>query len=99
MISSESKAHVCLLHVGAGRIRAKENYKWKKATRERRRCNNREAGPKKSFTMVRNNRRTGHSLRSNRNSGQVARKKRAFITGLPSLLVTYSEPISCLPLG
>lgn len=41
MISSEYKAHVCLLHVGAGSIREKENYKWKKATRERKRCRNR----------------------------------------------------------
>lgn len=95
-ISSESKAHVCLLHVGAGSIRRKTTNGRRPPGRER--CRNREAGPKKSFTVVRNNKRIGHSLGSNRNYSQVARKKRPFITGLPSLLVTYSEPISCLPL-
>lgn len=76
----------------------KENYKRKKATRERRKSKKREAGLKKPFTTVKNDRRVGHSLRSNRSYSHAARKKEPIITSPPSLLVTYSEPISGLPL-
>lgn len=99
MFSSEYKAHVCLLHVGAMSIQRRKTPKWKEATKERRKSKKeREAGLNKPFTMVRNYSFIVHSLRSNRNYGHAARKKGAFIIVPPSLLVTYSEPISGLSL-